>query len=163
MGLPPIHRPKFSAWEAELLIDPDRMELLGLAYDDDGDDDSWEKEFGPRKPNVRVLPEERFNGFLVRSRVLIPKFTAKRIGTGLADAVMGYDGGSALCFDGEWGVRVEKGNDWLQLAICFGCHNYTVTSSWNAQEEMRAIGGGPRWLLRKTYYWYRLANVLRLT
>ena len=163
MGIEPQlqRQPKFPQWATELLSNPTRMELLRLYRHVVDGDDVEDEDSGEVKLERRFPAEVIFNDHLVHRRVEIPTAdTARRIGLGLAKAIGDGNDEYALCFDGEWGVRVEGDSDWLQLAICFGCGNFLMTSS-RGDSVMYSIARRMSRPIGRVYRWYRLRESIR--
>lgn len=158
MGDDPFVRPRFPAWATEILTSPERVELLTL--DDHVTVVNVEDESDRIPPPAQAW--EQFNRIPVRRRVEVTnRNDMRRIGHALMASIGTGDEPTAVCFDPHWGVRIERQSDWLQLAICFNCSNFSLTTSRDNDEVIHSIHNEARRQLRRSYRWYLLRHLLR--
>ena len=113
---------------------------------------------GATRAEILLLDLDRkgdYHGVTVRGRAMIEDEAARQLGQAILSADWWVE--SDECHDPQYGVRLEAGEDQVELLFCFPCNNVRVVGP-REHDRIYPIAGGPERLLRRLL---RQAGVLR--
>jgi hypothetical protein len=80
---------------------------------------------GDEEPPPAPVPGEVLYGYPVLGKVEVSDPARRReVIAAIKSAVRDKSAVQAKCFDPRHAIRVVKGNETIELVICFSCHNY---------------------------------------
>jgi hypothetical protein len=82
-------------------------------------------------PDIRHQAKEDFQDYEILGQLNIPsRATRTKLIDALNEGIAASDQTANMCFNPRHGIRAKKGNETVELLICFECRQIEITSPW---------------------------------
>lgn len=120
---------------ALLFVVSDQNEILNSKIIKDTLNTADTFEFYSLEPSKISINDEKFHGWVILGKVIIKDDDKKLIIDSLYKSIEDSDGVSARCFSPRHGIRAKKGDEIIDILVCFECYKILIIKDKQNNKE----------------------------